>query len=173
MWWPWSFLQGPYNFFFHGPFGRWSLHGQRYRVPWQRGKVSSSRRAPFPFLSFRKEFVLLDTDPHRAREKVMGFRLRSFWPIKILILQWFIVPLIIWTIDLDVWIVQTGISIWFQIFVPFNETALWSPEWAGISINMAGQSQFRQKDFTLLRCFMPLKDRSLIDSSCTGVTLNP
>ena len=123
--------------------------------------------------SFRKEFVLLDTDPHRAREKVMRFRLRSFWPIKILILQWFIVPLIIWTIDLDVWIVQTGISIWFQIFVPFNETALWSPEWAGISINMAGQSQFRQKDFTLLRCFMPLKDRSLIDSSCTGVTLNP
>ena len=31
--------------------------------------------------SFRKEFVLLDTDPYAAREKVMSFRLRSFWPI--------------------------------------------------------------------------------------------
>lgn len=28
--------------------------------------------------SFRKEFVLLDTDPHAAREKVTSFRLRSF-----------------------------------------------------------------------------------------------
>ena len=36
---------------------------------------------PPPRSSFQKEFVLLDTDPHAAREKVMSFRLRSFWPI--------------------------------------------------------------------------------------------
>lgn len=30
--------------------------------------------------SFRKEFVLLDTDPHAAREKVTSFRLRSLNP---------------------------------------------------------------------------------------------
>ena len=40
----------------------------------------------------------------------------------------------IWTIHLRNWIVQIGISIWFQIFVPFNETAFRSQELARSSI---------------------------------------
>ena len=40
----------------------------------------------------------------------------------------------IWTIHLRTWIVQIGISIWFQIFVPFNETAFRSQELARSSI---------------------------------------
>ena len=40
----------------------------------------------------------------------------------------------IWTIHLRNWIVQIGIWIWFQIFVPFNETAFRSQELARSSI---------------------------------------
>ena len=40
----------------------------------------------------------------------------------------------IWTIHLRSWIVQIGISIWFQIFVSFNETAFRSQECARSSI---------------------------------------
>ena len=40
----------------------------------------------------------------------------------------------IWTIHLCTWIVQIGISIWFQIFVAFNETAFRSQERARSSI---------------------------------------
>ena len=40
----------------------------------------------------------------------------------------------IWTIHLRTWIVQIGISIWFQIFLPFNKTAFRSQERARSSI---------------------------------------
>ena len=40
----------------------------------------------------------------------------------------------IWTIHLRSWVVQIGISIWFQIFVSFNETAFRSQECACSSI---------------------------------------
>ena len=42
------------------------------------GPISPPPPPPPPRSSFQKEFVLLDTDPHAAREKVMSFRLRSF-----------------------------------------------------------------------------------------------
>ena len=41
------------------------------------------------------------------------------------------------TIYLWTWIVQIGISIWFQIFVPFNETAFRSQKRARSSVNTA------------------------------------
>ena len=42
---------------------------------------------------------------------------------------------------------------WFQIFVPFFKTSFRLPECAQSSISMAGQGQFRQKLFILLRFF--------------------
>ena len=47
----------------------------------------------------------------------------------------------IWTIHLRTWIVQIGISIWFQIFVPFNETAFRSQERARSSIKTLVQAK--------------------------------
>ena len=47
----------------------------------------------------------------------------------------------IWTIHLRTWIVQIGISIWFQIFVPFNEAAFRSQELARLAIMMLVQAK--------------------------------
>ena len=85
---------------------------------------------------------------------------------------WNQIEIPIWTIEVRRWIVQIGISNWFRIFVPFNETAFRSQKRARSSVNTAGQGSFRQKLFTFPRCSMPLKDCSIFNSSFT-VTLNP
>ena len=74
----------------------------------------------------------------------------------------------IWTIHLRSWIVQIGISIWFQIFVSFNETAFRSQERACSSIMTLVQGKVI---YTLL-CSMPLKDCGILNLSSI-VTLNP
>ena len=51
------------------------------------------------------------------------------------------------TIYLSTWIVQICISIWFQIFVPFNGTAFRSRKRARSLINTAGQGQLSQVIF--------------------------
>ena len=70
------------------------------------------------------------------------------------------------------WIVQIGISIWFQIFIPLNETAFRLQDRAHSLINMVGQGYFGQKLFTLLLCSMLLKDCSTLNSS-SPVTPHP
>ena len=43
------------------------------------------------------------------------------------------------------WIVQIGISIWFQIFIPLNETAFRLQDRAHSLINMVGSRLVRAK----------------------------